>query len=51
MFQKIEGQEAESRFNKTNNDMTDLRTAVTKQLWNLSCCEAIGNNETFYFSE
>lgn len=51
MFKNIEGGEAKEKHVKLNKDMKDLRDIITKRLWNLTCCEAIGNDENFYLSE
>lgn len=44
MFKAIEGEEAKERF----NEMTRVRDVLVRKLWNFSCCELNGFNQTVY---
>lgn len=51
MFQRIEENEARTKYDDLNKKMVDLRTRIAGQLWNLTCCDAIGYDKQFYSSE
>lgn len=47
MFRDIEGDEAKVRF----EEMAKSRLILAGQLWNISCCELNGFNQTAYLTE
>lgn len=47
MFKAIEGDEAKERF----EEMSRIRISLARKLWNISCCELNGFNQTAYLDE
>lgn len=47
MFKAIEGEGARERF----EEMSRIRISLARKLWNISCCELNGFNQTAYLDE